>query len=60
MSAEYCRFIIIADLSRKNRAYVIDEHGNRVYYGTRYQCKKFINFMQEGDAEHENGMDGER
>lgn len=27
---------------KKNRWYVIDIHGNKLYYGTKQQCRKFI------------------
>lgn len=39
---------VFRDADRKNRAYVIDLKGNKVYYGTLYQCRKFIDFMKEG------------
>ena len=35
----------------KNRAYVIDLCGNKVYYGTMYRCRKFIDYM-EGREQH--------
>ena len=54
------RYHIFRDFNRKNRAYVIDLCGNKVFYGTIYQCRKFVDFMNKGDAEHENGMDGKR
>lgn len=54
------RYHVFRDTDRKNRAYVIDLKGNKVFYGTLYQCQKFVNFMKEGAAEHENGMDGKR
>lgn len=38
----------------RNRAYVIDLHGNKVYYGTIYQCRKFVNHMTAG-ADQEGG-----
>ena len=42
------RYHVFRDADRKNRAYVIDLKGNKVYYGTLYQCRKFIDFMKEG------------
>ena len=35
----------------RNRAYVIDRKGNKLFYGTEYQCKKFIQYMMEGEKE---------
>lgn len=35
----------------RNRAYVIDRKGNKIFYGTEYQCKKFIQYMMEGEQE---------
>lgn len=35
----------------RNRAYVIDRKGNKLFYGTEYQCKKFIQYMMEGETE---------
>ena len=43
-----------ADKGKKNRYYVIDRLGNKIYYGTRYQCEKFRHYMKEG---LENGTD---
>ena len=42
-----------ADKQRKNRYYVIDRMGNKIYYGTRYQCEKFRHYMKE---DSENGF----
>ena len=33
----------------RNRAYVIDRKGNKIFFGTEYQCRKFIEYMKEGD-----------
>lgn len=33
----------------RNRAYVIDRKGNKIFYGTEFQCKKFIQYMMEGE-----------
>ena len=32
----------------RNRAYVVDNHGNKLFYGTLYQCGKFIEYMLKG------------
>lgn len=48
MIANEIRYHVFRDTDRKNRAYVIDLKGNKVYYGTLYQCRKFVNFMKEG------------
>lgn len=32
----------------RNRAYVIDNQGNKIFYGTMYQCGKFIEYMKGG------------
>ena len=40
----------------KNRAYVIDLRGNKVYYGTMYRCRRFIDYMEgrENNGRKEN------
>ena len=40
----------------RNRAYVIDSKGNKIFFGTVYQCNKFIEYMKEGntDAQRDN------
>lgn len=53
------RYHVFRVLDQRNRAYVIDLRGNKVYYGTLYQCRKFVDFMKEG-ANDEGSMDGER
>lgn len=40
----------------RNRAYVIDSKGNKLFYGTEYQCKKFIEYMK-GEDQNEAGSD---
>lgn len=30
----------------RNRWYVVDGKGNKLYYGTRAGCKKFIKYMK--------------
>lgn len=42
-------FRIFPDPDKRGRAYVIDRKGNKVFYGTRYQCLQFIKYMQEGE-----------
>lgn len=55
-------FRVFKQMNVRNRAYVIDNRGNKVFYGTVYQCNKFIEFMNEGgldDEQHnENGSAG--
>ena len=36
----------------RNRAYVVDQKGNKIFYGTLYQCGKFIEYMK-GGSDHE-------
>ena len=40
-------------LNVRNRAYVVDSKGNKLFYGTEFQCKKFIEYMKEGDNNDE-------
>lgn len=37
----------------RNRAYVIDRKGNKLFFGTEHQCKKFIEYMKAGDPDVE-------
>lgn len=46
-------YYIHRQMNVRNRAYVIDHRGNKIYYGTPIQCRKFIDYMQEGGAEDE-------
>lgn len=32
----------------RNRAYVVDLKGNKLFFGTVFQCGKFIEYMKEG------------
>ena len=48
-------FYVFKQLNVRNRAYVIDNKGNKLFYGTVYQCGKFINYMND-----EGGSDDER
>lgn len=40
-------------LNIRNRAYVVDSKGNKLFYGTEFQCKKFIEYMKEGENNDE-------
>ena len=31
---------------KRSRWYVVDLKGNKLYYGTKTQCKKFIKYMK--------------
>ena len=53
------RYHVFRVLDQRNRAYVIDLRGNKVYYGTLYQCRKFVDFMKEG-VKDEGTVDRER
>ena len=45
----------------RNRAYVVDNQGNKIFYGTMYQCGKFIEYMKGGEADERcNGATGIR
>ena len=46
-------FHVFKQLNVRNRAYVIDNKGNKLFYGTVYQCGKFIEYMK-GDSDDEN------
>ena len=45
-------FHVFKQLNVGNRAYVIDNKGNKLFYGTVYQCGKFIEYMK-GGTDHE-------
>ena len=45
-------FYVFKQLNVRNRAYVIDNKGNKLFYGTVYQCGKFIEYMK-GGSDHE-------
>lgn len=38
---------VFKQLDVRNRAYVIDNKGNKLFYGTLYQCRKFVDFIKE-------------
>ena len=46
-------FHVFKQLNVRNRAYVIDNKGNKLFYGTVYQCGKFIEYMK-GDKDDES------
>ena len=50
-------FRVFKQMNVRNRAYVIDSKGNKLFYGTVYQCGKFIEYM-EGGAEDERTDEG--
>lgn len=39
-------FHVFKQLNVRNRAYVIDNKGNKLFYGTLHQCGKFIEYME--------------
>lgn len=39
-------FHIFKQKDVRNRAFVVDNRGNKLYYGTVYQCHKFIKYME--------------
>ena len=45
-------FHVFKQLNVRNRAYVIDNKVNKLFYGTFYQCGKFIEYMK-GGSDHE-------
>ena len=45
-------FHVFKQLNVRNRAYVIDNKGNKLFYGTVYKCGKFIEYMK-GGSDHE-------
>lgn len=45
---------VFKQMDVRNRAYVIDNKGNKLFYGTVYQCGKFINYMNEGGGDDES------
>ena len=43
---------VFKQMNVRNRAYVVDPKGNKMFYGTVYQCRKFIKYM-EGDESND-------
>lgn len=50
-------FRVFKQMNARNRAYVIDSKGNKLFYGTVYQCGKFIEYM-EGRNDDERTNEG--
>lgn len=48
-------FHVFKQLNVRNRAYVIDNKGNKLFYGTVYQCGKFIEYMKGDTDDESNG-----
>ena len=46
-------FRILKLMNIRNRAYVVDNKGNKLFYGTEYRCKEFIKYMESDN----NGSD---
>ena len=38
---------IFKQMNIRNRAYVIDSKGNKLFYGTVFQCEKFIEYIRK-------------
>ncbi len=38
---------IFKQMNIRNRAYVVDSKGNKLFYGTVYQCEKFIEYIRK-------------
>ena len=53
-------FRVFKQMNIRNRAYVVDNKGNKVFYGTVYQCNKFISYMEEETIIYKGGLDHER
>ena len=47
-------FRVFKQMNVRNRAYVVDSRGNKLFYGTVYQCNKFINYMEGGSDDERN------
>lgn len=43
-------FRVFKQVDIRNRAYVVDPKGNKLFYGTLFQCKKFINYMMKEEG----------
>ena len=47
----------------RNRAYVIDSKGNKLFYGTEFQCRKFLEYLEKegvSNVSDGDGMDAKR
>ena len=49
--------LFLPDPARK-RWYVVDRKGNKLYYGTKAQCRKFIKYMQKGEKNNVEVAEG--
>ena len=50
-------FRVFKQMNIRNRAYVIDSKGNKVFYGTVYQCNKFITYMEDETIIYKGGSE---
>lgn len=50
-------FYVFKQMNVRNRAYVIDNKGNKLFYGTVYQCGKFIEYMKGGSDDERTVKD---
>ena len=50
-------FRVFKQMNIRNRAYVIDSKGNKVFYGTVYQCNKFISYMENETIIYKGGSE---
>lgn len=57
IAVDKARYHIFRDSENRKRAYVIDIRGNKVFHGTVYSCRKFIDFMK--GTEKDGTMDRE-
>ncbi len=45
-------------LNIRNRAYVIDSKGNKLFYGTEFQCRKFLEYLEKEGVPNVSNGDG--
>lgn len=45
-------------LNIRNRAYVIDSKGNKLFYGTEFQCRKFLEYLEKEGVTNVSNGDG--
>ena len=53
-------FKVLKMKGKRNRAFVLDRKGNKLYYGTLFQCGKFIKYMEEGSNQNDRCTLGKR
>lgn len=53
-------FRVFKQMDVRNRAYVVDLKGNKVFYGTMYQCGKFIEYMKGDEKDDRGSVDGRK